>query len=176
MDIPYGTSSLLDEHQPKRIKSRSVRGSASPTWRRWRAPVTPPRGPPQHFGAGPCFLNLPGKDGLTTATTTVSQTRRRIAARAPFSCRTRPRSPNRGPRLHCPFGENRGGGRGDSSRRRHPRRERRRPRPAGHSCFYHSPTRSPHTTRGEDDDSKSENNNNKNNNSGTNSDWSSIVK
>ena len=166
LDIPYGTPSVMDEHH--RIKSRSVRGSACPR------PLRHHRGPAclniLGNGAGPCLLNLPRKVGRSDDQESASQPdvpdrttghggglRFTNRARAVFSCRTRPRIPIGELGRRRPFGENYGGGgsRGDSNRRRrrrHPRQERIRPRTAGHSCFCHSPARSPATTRHEDEE------------------------
>ena len=112
--------------------------------------------PPQHFGEWggalpPEFAKKGGSVGDQVSASQPDFPDRTTGrtARAVFSCRTRPRRPIGELGHHRPFGENYGGGgggsRGDRNRRRrrrHPRQKRIRPRPAGHSCFCHSPARS----------------------------------
>ena len=115
---------------------------------------------PQHFGewGGALLLEFARKE-RSDDHDTVSQTTN-YRARAVQLSNAPAQPPSGAPRRHCPFGENCGGGRGGSIRRRHPRQERRRPRLAGHSCFCHSPARSPTpTTRHEEDKSRKNNNN-----------------
>ena len=175
MNIPSGTSFLLDEHQTTRIKRRSVRGPVSfPTPPGVRPSRHPPKGPLDILGAGPCFLNLPGKEGLTLRSDDHGESdeglpsaRRSVDERA-RAARTVVRAPI------ARSEKNRGGGRGDSSRRRRAATPGRSdvPRSSGHSCFCHSPNRSsPHH---EDDDSRRGNSSSNNNNNCTKSDISNV--
>ena len=61
MDIPYGTSSLLDEHQPKRIKSRSVRGVSFPHLETVESARHTTKGAPSTFWGGALLLKFARK-------------------------------------------------------------------------------------------------------------------
>lgn len=89
IDIPCGTPSPQDEHQTRRIKSRSVRGSAT------RLPHPSAR-QHQRFGEwGGALLPEFARKERSDEQDGELTVGRRITARAPLSCRTRPRTPDR---------------------------------------------------------------------------------